>query len=158
MRLYFMRHAEALDGIDDAARPLSARGGRQAKELGRFLKDAGVRLEAAYSSPLVRARETAEAVLKLCGAVSAEGLQLTDALLIEASRRDFEAWLRCLPDREHVLVVGHAPTLADRVRVLLGISNPESFRLPKAGVACVETDDRRAGTLRFFITPKALGL
>jgi phosphohistidine phosphatase len=156
MRLYFMRHAEALDGANDAARPLSPRGGKQAREMARFLKDAGIRLDAAYSSPLVRARETAESVLRVCGAVSPDGLQLTDALLIEASRRDFEGWLRCLPDVEHVLVVGHAPGLADRVRALVSIASPESFRLPKAGIACVETDDRRTGVLKFFITPKLL--
>jgi len=151
-----MRHAEALDGTDDDARPLSQRGGRQAREIARFLKDAGIAFDAAYASPLVRARETAEAVLKVCGEILPEELQLTDALLIESSRRDFEGWLRCLPDAEHGLIVGHAPTLADRVRSLLSLAHPESFRLPKAGLACVETDDRRTGVLKFFITPKLL--
>lgn len=151
-----MRHAEALDGPDDAARPLSPRGWKQAREVARFLKDAGIAFDAAYTSPLVRARETAEAVLKVCGSVSSKALQETDALRIEGTRREFDAWLRALPDDEHVLVLGHAPTLADRVRGLVSIADAESFRLPKGGLACVETDDRRSGALKFFITPKLL--
>jgi phosphohistidine phosphatase len=158
MRLYFMRHAEALDGADDDARPLSPRGWKQARELARLLKDAGIAFDVAYTSPSLRARETAEAVLKVCGAVSPEELKLADALRIGASRRDFEGWLRCLPDARHALVVGHAPTLADRVRSLIGLANPESFRLPKAGIACVSTEDRQAGALKFFVTPRLLNV
>jgi phosphohistidine phosphatase len=151
-----MRHAEALDGVNDEARALSPRGWKQSREVARFLQDAGIAFDVAYSSPLVRARETAEAVLKICGDVPPEALKLADALRIEASRRDFEGWLRCLPDADHVLVVGHAPTLAERVRALISLANPESFRLPKAGLACVETGDRRTGALKFFLTPKLL--
>src|SRR5580765_8306658 len=91
MKLYFLRHADAHDGIDDAARPLSPHGKKEAKMIGQFLKQAGIGFDAAYSSPLVRARQTAEIVLNVCGST---GLELTDSLLNETSEAEFEKWLK----------------------------------------------------------------
>ena len=158
MRLYFMRHADALDGVDDAARPLSPRGWKQAKEVGRFLRAAGIRFDAAYSSPLVRARETAEAVLAICGAVESDDLKLEDALRNETSARQFAGWLRTLPEARHVLLVGHAPSLAEHVRGLLSIGDPEALELSKGGLACLATEDGRTAVLKFLVTPKLLGI
>ena len=78
MKLYFLRHADAREGADAAARPLSPHGRKEALEVGRFLKRAGIEFDAAYSSPLVRAKETAEIVLDACGPTK---LELTAALL-----------------------------------------------------------------------------
>jgi len=154
MKLYFLRHADALDGVDDAARPLSPQGKNEARAVGRFLKRAGIEFDAAYSSPLVRAKQTAEIVLELCGAAK---LELADALMNETSAARFDAWLKDLPTAKRVLLAGHAPSLAERVRHLLGITMAESLNLPKAGLACLETEDRRRAALKFFITPKLLG-
>ncbi|MBL9128867.1 MAG: histidine phosphatase family protein, partial [Verrucomicrobiales bacterium] len=66
MKLYFLRHAEAEDGPVDAERRLTAKGRRDARRVGRFLEKSGIRLDAAFTSPLVRARETADEVLKHC--------------------------------------------------------------------------------------------
>ena len=155
MKLYFLRHAEAVEGPDDAGRLLSARGKKQAREVGRFLKRAAVEFDAAYSSPLVRAKQTAEIVLETCGLAE---LEIADALLNETSSAQFEDWLKNLPGAKHVLAVGHAPSLAERVRQLLGIAVPEAFKLPKGGLACLETEDRRAAALKLFVTPRLLGV
>jgi len=156
MRLYFMRHADALDGSDDAARPLSPKGWKQSKAVARFLKTAGIQFDAAYSSPLVRARETAEAVLAICGAIETDHLKLEDALRNEASTRQFAGWLRNLPDARHVLLVGHAPSLAEHVRALLSVGDPDALNLSKGGLACLETEDGRSAVLKFLLTPKLL--
>jgi phosphohistidine phosphatase len=154
VRLYFLRHADALAGADDAARSLSPRGWKQARRLGRFLEEAGVVFDAGYSSPLVRACETAEVVLNCCGASQ---LKKVDVLANEASPKRFEAWLRALPEVEHVLLVGHAPTLAERVRAMLGLEVESALSLPKGAVVCLETEDQRTAALKFFVTPKLLG-
>ena len=155
MKLYFLRHADALDGADDAARPLSPHGRKEALELGRFLKRAGIEFEAAYSSPLVRAKETAEIVLDVCGSAK---LDLTAALLNETSDAVFDKWLKGIPDAKHVCLVGHMPSLAQRVRDLLGITATDALRLPKGALACLETENRRTAALKFFVTPKLLGV
>ncbi len=66
--IYFIRHADALPSADEVAsggyddQPLSELGRRQAQVLAERLRDSG--LAAIYSSPLGRARQTAEAVGK----------------------------------------------------------------------------------------------
>jgi phosphohistidine phosphatase len=158
MKLYFLRHAEALDGTDDAARPLSPHGRKQAACIAEFLGAADVEFDAAYSSPLARARQTAEIVLDVCGGVAPAQLRSADALLNEASPMHFSRWLAELPSAKHILLAGHAPSLAERVRSLLSLSNAQVLKLPKAGLACVETEDCQTCVLRFLITPKVLGL
>src|SRR5213592_2478495 len=155
MKLYFLRHADALEGIDDAARPLSPHGRKEALEVGRFLKRAGIEFDAAYSSPLIRAKETAEIVLDTCGSTK---LVLTTALLNEGSEAKFDEWLKGIPDAKHVCLVGHAPSLADRVRQLLGIKATDALKLPKGALACLETENRRTAALKFLVTPKLLGV
>ena len=154
MKLYFLRHADALDGADDAARPLSPHGKKEALEVGRFLKRAGIEFDAAYSSPLVRAKETAEIVLDVCGSTE---LELVDALLNETSGAKFDEWLKGIPRANHVCLVGHAPSLAQRVRQLLGITAADALKLSKGALACLETENRRTAALKFLVTPKLLG-
>jgi len=155
MKLYFLRHADALEGTDDAARPLSPRGRKEAREVGRFLKRAGIEFDAAYSSPLLRAKQTGEIVLDVCGSAT---LEITEALLNESSPTQTGKWLKYLPAAKHVLLVGHAPSLAERVRQLIGMAASAGLKLPKGGLACVETEDGRSASLKFFITPKLLGV
>ena len=155
MKLYFLRHADALEGADDDARPLSPHGKKEAIEVGRFLKRAGIEFDAACSSPLVRAKETAEIVLDICGSAK---LELTAALLNETSEAKFDEWLRGIPEAKHVCLIGHAPSLAQRVRQLLGITATDALKLPKGALACLETENRRTAALKFLVTPKLLGV
>jgi phosphohistidine phosphatase len=155
MKLYFLRHADALEGADDAARPLSPHGRKQALEVGRFLKRAGIEFDAAYSSPLVRAKETAEIILDSCGSAK---LDITAALLNETSDAKFNKWLKEIPEAKHVCLVGHAPSLAHWVRQLLGITATDALNLTKGAVACLETENRRTAALKFLVTPKLLGV
>jgi len=158
MRLYFLRHADALEGANDASRSLSPKGKKQSRALGRFLKRAGIRFDAAYTSPLVRARQTAAIVLETSGSADTAKLTLAEALLNESSDFEFTRWLKGLPEANHVLLVGHAPALAQRLSNLMGLRDADIVRLPKGGLACLEAEDRGEVTLKFLITPKALGV
>jgi phosphohistidine phosphatase len=69
MDLFIIRHAEAQPlgegGIqDDADRPLTAEGHAQCGPLAAALSRHGVRLDRIITSPLLRARQTAEGVLE----------------------------------------------------------------------------------------------
>ena len=69
MELYVIRHAEAVAlgerGVtEDAERPLTKQGQRQAQALGTGLPGVGVQLELVLTSPLVRARQTADGLAK----------------------------------------------------------------------------------------------
>ena len=71
---YFIRHGESesnaipglVTGVDFDS-PLSEKGGAQARLLGQRLRDEGVLLDRVYSSSLVRAVQTTEAILEAMG-------------------------------------------------------------------------------------------
>ena len=157
MKLYFLRHAHALDGIDDAARPLSDQGRDDARKLAKFLKQTGIEFDAAHTSPLVRARETAEIILLAsAGHKKSPKLEVVDAMTNHTSSAAFQTWLERLPTARHVLLVGHEPTISERVRRLLGMIRPDAFEMPKGGLACLETEDRRHAVLKLFVSPKRI--
>ena len=158
MKLYFLRHADAVDGEDDAARPLSPAGREQSVAVAKFLAQSGVIFDAAFASPLVRAHQTAEIVLRTMGLAGLLKLQTADALSLNASEAGWQRWLDSLSDHRHVLLVGHAPSLAQRARTLLGMSDSSALNLPKGALVCIKSDNRRSGRLKFMVTPKSLGL
>lgn len=159
MKLYFLRHADALPAerpdLDDE-RPLSPKGYKQAEGIANFLEEIEVEFDMAYSSPLLRARQTAETVLPITNHKVWVQLELVDALRNETSPKDFDRWLKQLPEEKHVLLVGHNPSLSERVSRLLGVTHPESFNMPKAGLACLRMEDRKRASLEFFVSPKVL--
>ena len=156
MRLYFLRHADALPGADDAVRPLSKLGQRQAKAVADMLHNAGVVFDAAYSSPLVRARETAEIVLPITNHEKRIILELTDNLLNE--ERNFAGWLKQIPEGKNILLVGHNPSISNHVARLLKWQAGDAFEMSKGMLASVRTEDRINYTLKLVIGPKMLGV
>jgi phosphohistidine phosphatase len=126
MDLLVIRHAQALDRdepIDDAHRPLTARGRRDAEAVGRALREAGVKLDALVTSPLVRAVETAELV--------AVGLGFEGALEVAAElgtgrhpQAVVEEVLMPRGDLATVALVGHEPQLGVLMGSLLGAPVP----------------------------------
>jgi broad specificity phosphatase PhoE len=77
MELLIVRHGESVANAEGRMQgqsdyPLSEVGQRQAALLGRFLANAGMSFDAAYTSPLSRARETALALTAALGMAEAE--------------------------------------------------------------------------------------
>ena len=64
VRLFLVRHAEAAPGEPDELRPLTAAGRDAARALGERL--AAEQPDAVVSSPLLRARETADLIARAC--------------------------------------------------------------------------------------------
>lgn len=139
MRLYLVRHGEAVSKDRDPARPLTDAGAARARRIGRFLRDAGVDVgEIRYSTKL-RARQTAELVADAMG---------LGALLREVAGLEPEAGVDELADAlaqesTDVMLVGHLPHLA-RLASLLVAGDPdrEAFAFEDCGVLCLG----RAGT------------
>ncbi|MGB9601836.1 MAG: phosphohistidine phosphatase SixA [Verrucomicrobiia bacterium] len=155
MKLFLMRHSDATGGADDNLRSLSEKGVEQSRKIGNFLKNVGIVFDAAFSSPLLRAKQTAEIVVSF---TNKEPLNVvvTDALLNEASQKEFSRFLNDLLAYENVLLVGHSPSIEARLSFLLGIASPDSIKFAKAAVACIETSDGMTGSLLFFVNPKIL--
>lgn len=155
MNIYFLRHAEAADSVDDFSRELTPKGESQSKIIGRFLAERDIVFDAAYTSPLVRAVQTAEIVMECTNKKSGVLLQKSDLLKNDPSPKVFDEWLTAMKNVEHVLLVGHNPSLSDHVSRMLGIRSPFCMSLSKGALAVIRRDSSSSAQLKLFITPKS---
>jgi phosphohistidine phosphatase len=120
--VWVLRHAKAAShGLDDHSRPLTARGTRQAAEVGAYLARSPItglhvpRL--VLSSSARRAVQTAELVV---AELEPQVDLLVEPALYQAGADDIVEMLRVLGgEAPSVLVVGHNPTVHDLVLLLL---------------------------------------
>jgi phosphohistidine phosphatase len=156
-----LRHGKsdwAAGARGDHERPLTARGVKAARRMGRFLAMAQQIPDRVLCSSAVRAQET----LRL--AIEAGGWSCPveiSAGLYAASPGDVLALLRQAPDEvERLLLVGHEPTWSDVASALIGGG---VFCFPTAAIARIDLpiDDWSQegdgqGELIWFVTPRLL--
>jgi phosphohistidine phosphatase len=159
MNLYIIRHAEAQPlgegGIeDDADRSLTTTGQAQCERLAAALQRQGVRLDRILTSPLLRARQTAEGLLQHLAGPRPE-LHICDHLAPGGKRRKLTRFL-CGLGAQSVAIVGHMPDLGLYAGWLIG-SRKAQIDLAKAGVACIHFEgapEKGAGALIWMVTPQ----
>jgi phosphohistidine phosphatase len=148
-QLWMLRHGEAVphNSKPDAERELTPRGRRQADAAGAALAALGEEFAACYTSPNVRARETAELA---CTHLNIEPI-LEDSLADGFSRVDALALLDSHDGDAHVLIVGHEPTFSQVVYDFTG--GRVDFK--KGGVAALRAS-RTSGELLVLTRPREL--
>jgi phosphohistidine phosphatase len=148
-QLWLLRHGEAVphESKPDADRELTPRGERQAIAAGEGLAALGVEFDACYTSPKVRARDTARLACQALNIDPAEEDVLADGFEREDA---LELLLRHGADAR-VLVVGHDPSFSQVVHDLTG----GRIDFKKGGVAAVRTE-RTGGELRALLRPREL--
>jgi phosphohistidine phosphatase len=137
--LYLLRHGIAVKpgtpGIPDDERPLTSKGESRMRQIARGLQRLDLKLDRIVTSPLPRARRTAEIVAEELGA---EDL-LESSPLLKAGR-DAPAiwnWLRERTE-DRLMIVGHNPSLTDLISLLvLGPVQPGVCELRKGGIAAL---------------------
>lgn len=158
--LYIIRHADALalgeHGItDDAERPLSAAGEAESQKIGNALKKRNIQLDRLVTSPLLRARQTAEFMLKTRSIDEGPQITVSEDLAPGGKPRKLARFLRKLGG-EHVGLVGHMPHIADWSAWLIG-SKKAQLDFAKAGIAhivCGEAPRKGMGVLQWLVTPE----
>ena len=148
--MVLLRHGTAVPqgtaGLDDADRPLIAVGEREARNAGRALRALDVRPDRVVTSPLVRARQTAQLAAAELGVKSYE-----DDALRPGFGQDALGALFARHDGECLVLVGHDPDFSEIVRDLAGAK----VAMAKGGVARI---DLPSGELRWLLRPRALRL
>ncbi len=155
MRLYFLRHASASDiAPTDAERSLTDTGREEARVVGVALNSLGARPTKIFTSPLLRARQTAEQAAKPFG-IRPETL---DELQNSASTATLIKSIKGCARADEILLVGHMPSLSEHIAALVGAASADSVPLGKAGIACVELEELRigAGQLRWLMRHEQL--
>jgi phosphohistidine phosphatase len=162
MRLYLIRHADAVaqgqDGIErDEDRPLTCAGQEQSRRLALALHNRGVHLDRVLTSPVLRARLTAEGMLSAWGNGAPAQVQC-EALAPGTKKKKIIRELLAVGG-EAIAVVGHNPDLSELISWLIG-DNTASVSLAKAGIACIEFDGspcKECGTLAWLVSPEWYG-
>lgn len=148
-QLWLLRHGEAVphESKPDFDRELTPRGERQAAAAGEALARLGLEFAACYTSPLVRARETAELACKQLNVAPED----RDALGKDFDLGDARELLAEHGDGERILVVGHNPSFEQVVLDLTGAR----VDFKKGGVAAVRAE-RTNGELLVLLRPREL--
>lgn len=145
MRVFLLRHADAVPGEPDATRDLSPKGQRQVADLA---KGAGrvplATVPAIEHSPLVRAVRTAQMLRMIAGSP----LPLKVLAGLEPAADPLKTAGQLAKTRRDRLVVGHNPHLAAVAEALLGLP-AGGVRLRKAGLLALERTARPTRLLPF---------
>jgi phosphohistidine phosphatase len=165
MNLYFLRHGIAVKpgtpGFEnDSERPLIPKGERRLRKTAAAMKELDLSFDLILSSPLTRARQTAEIVageLKLLGC-----LKFTDALIPGGKSQALIQELNELkPAPENVLLVGHEPDLSRLISLLVsGGEDTAAVEMKKGGLCKLKAGELQSGRcaqLAWLLTPSQLG-
>jgi len=159
VEIWLLRHAKAEEGqpaTPDEERALTPGAREKMRSAAREIARLEPKLDAILTSPLLRARQTAEPVAR---ALSLEGAVFeTDALSPDADPKDI---LREIEKRRlgRVLAVGHMPHLGKLLGYLLTGRSNTLVEIKKGALARVEFEGetpKPPGTLTLLLTSKAL--
>lgn len=152
MRLYLVRHGDALGGGPDDGRPLSEWGRSQVQDVARQALERGdCRPVQILHSPKLRAVETARILADVLrppdGAMRHDGLTPDD---------DPWTWSLPLARLEHdVMLVSHMPFVAALCRGLLHAGSPRIDGFATAEMHCLERLDGGQWAWQWCLLPRA---
>ena len=154
--IVMLRHGLAEDkteGKADEERSLTSEGHARMKQIARGLERAFPKAQVIYSSPLLRAVQTALWVSK--GYRSRVKVETTDSLIPGASAKSFQDFLNGLKERR-VIVVGHEPNLSENLADILGFDGNERFELKKGGCYGVRLRPDGTTVFEWLLSPRLL--
>ncbi len=154
MKLYFFRHAIAEDAsatTDDYHRALTKKGIARTKAAAKALAALGVSPARLYSSPLVRARQTAD----LLAPVLDVKVEERSEVAYNFNLQTIETLIAGLGENDDVMFVGHEPDMSRAVAALIGGGE---VTMKRGGLARVDLVQRQPlrGTLIWLLAPKVL--
>lgn len=161
IRLYIVRHGIAVDRMDpkvksDEERWLTEGGKERTRQVAMALAALGVKVDLMLTSPLVRARETAEILGEELGCK----LRKTTALEPGFSMTELCQEIMDAGTPENVMIVGHEPDLSELISTLVWGDDRGEVAMKKAGVALLTLTsmppDEGGVMLEWLLPPKVL--
>jgi phosphohistidine phosphatase len=158
MQLLIIRHAIAVErgtaGMADDERPLTPEGRKKFREAAAGIACVVERPAALFTSPLLRARQTAEIAAAAWGRLKPQELPA----LADGDFDGLAAAIAKQPREATVALVGHEPHTSDLLARLLGGAAPERLTFRKGGAALVEVPGFLAegGRLLWYLRPRVL--
>lgn len=138
--ILLLRHAKSSrqnSGLNDFDRPLAKQGQKDARQMGKFLKQSGYLPETIISSPAVRARQTVELLAK-SGSLDEQAIRWNEDFYHGSSHDYLEAIQQFDERLQTILLVGHNPKMENTVNLLCSRGRHGIVRMPPAALVCVE--------------------
>jgi len=155
MKCIFLRHGIAADRETwngrDEDRPLTDEGVDRMRREAKALSDNLTDIDVVVTSPLLRARQTAEILAK---ALHLSKQVVEDEQVVDLNAQALAHILEEHHSAESIVLVGHEPSMSETIGELVG----GRIELKKGGIACVDLPDRSVmhGTLEWLLTPKLI--
>jgi phosphohistidine phosphatase len=164
MNLYILRHGIAVEhgaaGYEnDDERPLTGKGERKMRAIAEAIEALCISFDSILSSPLVRARQTAEIVAE--SLKCKKRLELTDTLSPQHNAKPLIEYLQEQRAVDDVMLVGHEPFLSQLISLLVSGDTESSVLLKKGGFCKLSTEHLKHGkcaTLEWLLTPRQMEL
>jgi phosphohistidine phosphatase len=157
--LYLIRHGVAEERgdtwPDDSKRPLTDDGTSRLRKIARGLVRMDVGFDVILTSPLVRARQTADILAASFG--SRPAIVAVDSLAPGGSYQALLMDLEKQSRRSRIALVGHEPGIGELAAKLVG--SRHAFPLKKGAVCRIDVDalpPAGPGALRWLATPRML--
>ncbi len=150
MKVYLVRHGEAVSSQVDAERPLSEQGRADIRKITSYIKPLGITVEHVWHSGKLRAAQTAEilaesvSVKKDCSAHN--NLRPNDDIAMITD--ELEAY------NTDIMLVGHLPFLAYLASLL--IAGRETISFDAGTITCLNRRNPGQWQIEWMITPKLL--
>jgi phosphohistidine phosphatase len=162
MKLYLLRHGIAVERVggaikSDFERPLTEEGRKELYVVGEALKRLNVKTDLVISSPLVRAKQTAEIIAEVHSV--GKPVEISEALAPGGGASDIYKVLRKFSSANEVFLVGHEPDIGRLAGNLLWAGPEFDMPFKKAGVCRIDIADvppSYPGRLKWFVSPKIM--
>jgi phosphohistidine phosphatase len=161
MKLYILRHGEAAEHGDprykENDRPLTQKGTQRTRQLAHALREMEISFDLILSSPLTRAKQTAEIVARGLD----EKVTFSDTLTPSGNMQKLVEEINGIhPLPKSALLVGHEPYLSVLISMLC-IGGPDLPIKMKKGALCrMEIDKLTSGkcaVLEWLLQPRLIG-
>ncbi|RMG74745.1 MAG: phosphohistidine phosphatase SixA [Chloroflexi bacterium] len=148
MILYFFRHgdAEYQAGLSDHDRQLTPKGIFRTKNAAAVLKNLGIKPDYIFSSPRIRAKQTADILADTLGT----SVEIRDELNFDFNLMLLHQLLKGKTTETKIMLVGHNPSMSEVVSQLTGTQ----IEMKKGGLARVDLITASSGMLVWLIAPK----
>ncbi len=144
MKVHFIRHAQAIErstDLPDEQRYLTCRGRKKFRKVAASLKKMDIEPEIIFTSPKIRAVQTAEILSETMHFNGA--IQILPELALGSDIESITAIIRSTKSADEIVIIGHEPGLGETVGHMLKLSSP--CYLSKGSVVSLKISIKQSG-------------
>jgi len=154
MKLFLIRHGEAIDyetesAKTDSLRFLTPKGRKTSREVFKKIKEELRGLDIIFTSPLIRAVQTAEILANIIRFEN--DVEIAAELIIPSSPEKVLELIKRNSKNESIALVGHEPMLGEVVSYISDKKNL-NFSIKKSGICLIDFDSKKetGNFIRYF--------